>query len=146
MKIRKKKQDVVFSSLIRERANYCCQACGVNKRFEKGTLDCAHIMGRRSVSLRWHPQGAVSLCRGCHIFYTEHPFDWRDWCVDQFGEDLVSELRLVANKPVKWTDKVRDEIYIHYKKELKKMECLRADGSGLMLDFEPHEIMHVFGG
>jgi len=117
----------------------------VNKRFESSTLDCAHIMGRRSVSLRWHPQGAVSLCRSCHIFYTEHPFDWRDWCIDQFGEDLVSELRLVASKPVKWTEKVRDEIYIHYKAELKKMEAERV-GNGLMIDFEPHEVMHTFGG
>ena len=122
----------------------CCQACGVNKRFEPATLDCAHIMGRRSVALRWHPCNAVALCRSCHIFFTEHPFDWADWCRDQIGGDLVAELRLVSNQPVKWTEKVRDEIYLHYKAELKKMEAERAKGNGLIIDFEQHEVMHKF--
>jgi len=31
------------------------------------------------------------------------------------------------------------------KKELKKMEGERV-GNGLMIEFEPHEIMHNFGG
>ena len=144
MKIKLKKRDVIFSKLIRERANYICEACGVNKRGSPGTLDCAHIVGRRSAALRWHPQGAISLCRSCHLFYTEHPFDWRDWCVDHFGADRVAELRLIANRPVKWTSAVREDIYKHYQKELKTMETERAKGSGLMIDFEPHKIMHIF--
>lgn len=144
VRIRKKKQDVIFSKLVRERSNYCCQACGVNKRFESNLLDCAHIMGRRSVALRWHPNNAISLCRACHIFYTEHPFDFADYCREEIGGDLVAELRLVSNIPVKWSTKVRDEIYVHYKKELEKMEAKRIS-TELMIEFEQHEIMHKFG-
>ncbi len=143
MKIRKKKQDIIFSSLIRERANYCCQACGVNKRFEPATLDCCHIMGRRSLALRWHPANALAMCRKDHIFYTEHPFDFRDFCIDHFGEELIAELRLVSNQPVKWSNSVREDIYKHYQQELKKMEKKRLT-TELMIEFEAHEIMHEF--
>ncbi len=144
MKIRQKKLDIVFSNLVRERNNYICQACCTNKRHEPGTLDCAHIMGRRGVALRWHPKNATALCRSCHLFYTEHPFDWRDWCVDQFGEDLVSELRLVSSKPVKWSKSLREEIYQFYRKELLAMQLKRLD-SQMVIDFKQHECMHEFG-
>jgi len=106
-------------------------------------FDCAHILGRRAVALRWHPLNATALCRSCHIFYTEHPFDWADWCRDQFGEDLVSELRLVSSKPVKWTKAVREDIYHHYKLEFAKMNEKRLE-TELVIDFQPHEVMHKF--
>ena len=111
MKIKHGKIDKVFSKLIRERDHWRCQNCGVNKKHEPATCDCAHIMGRRSVALRWHPDNAITLCRGCHLFFTEHPFDWRDFCVEKFGEERVSELRLISSKPVKWSSSVREDIY-----------------------------------
>jgi hypothetical protein len=142
MKVRLKKLDIIFSQLVRERNNYYCQNCCENKRFE-GQLDCAHIMGRRGVGLRWHPCNATALCGACHRFYTEHPFDWADWCKDQFGEDFVVELRLVSSKPVKWSKGLREEIYQHYKKELKEMEAKRLY-TNHVIDFKPHEVMHTF--
>ena len=142
MKLRLKKLDIVFSKLIRERNNYICQACCVNQR--EDLLDCAHILGRRVVALRWHPKNATALCRSCHMFYTEHPFDWRDWCVDQLGEGLVAELRRISNTTVKWSKSLREEIYQHYKSELKIMELKRLD-TQLVIEFEQHSCMHEFG-
>jgi len=141
MKLRLKKLDIVFSKLVRERNNYICQACCENKR--EDLLDCAHILGRRVVALRWHPKNATALCRSCNMFYTEHPFDWRDWCIDQMGEDLVAELRRVSNTTVNWTKALREEIYQHYKSELKIMELKRLN-TQLVIDFEQHPCMHKF--
>ena len=101
-------------------------------------------MGRRGVALRWHPKNAVALCRSCHIFFTEHPFDWADWCKGQFGEDLVAELRLVSNNPVKWYKKTRESIYKHMQAELKIMQDKRSQGQVGYLDFAQHEDMHKF--
>ena len=143
MRIKKKKLDVIFSQLVRERANFICEACATNKRLEQSTLDCAHIFSRRNLSLRFHPKGAVSLCRGCHMFYTENPFDWSDWCRDHFGGDLLAELRLVSNQTVKWTKKQREEIYDHYKQELRIMQGKR-ETTELMIDFEQHSLMYSF--
>ena len=144
MKVKRKKGDIVFSSLVRERANYCCENCGTDKRHDSATLNCAHIMGRRGVALRWHPKNAVALCRSCHIFFTEHPFDWADWCNCKFGESLVAELRLVSSIPVKWYKKTREAIYKHMQAELKIMQDKRSQGQVGYLDFAQHEDMHKF--
>ena len=132
MKIRIRKADVTFSLLVRCRANWTCENCGVDKMGDPGTFDCAHIMSRRSVGLRWHPQNALGLCRGCHIFFTAHPFDWSDFCKEKYGEERVAELRLVSNQVVKWSPKVREEIFKHMKQQVK------------VGTFEPHELFHVF--
>ena len=144
MAIRRNKLDIVFSNLIRERANWYCEVCCTNFRYGGGMLDCAHIMGRRSVATRWHPLNAVSMCRSDHLFFTEHPFDFADWCRGHFGGDVVSELQRVANTPVKWTKKDREEIYQHYKRELKRLEEKRANGYMLKIDIVPHPLMYDF--
>lgn len=77
------------------------------------------------------------------MFYTEHPFDWNDFCMDQFGGDFVAELRLVSNQTVKWTKVQKEEIYQFYKEELKMMEEERKHSS-LIIDFNQHELMHKF--
>ncbi len=133
MKIRRKKADIIFSKLVRDRSNWTCEHCHVDKSCEPETFDCCHIMGRRSVGLRWHPDNAIGMCRKCHIWFTGHPFDWSDFCKDKFGEDRIAELRLISNRPVKWTPKVREEIY-------KWMKSQDKNGT-----FEPHELFHVFG-
>ena len=131
MKIKRKKHDIVFSELVRNRADWACENCGsvVN-------MECAHIMGRRHVGLRWHPRNAICLCKSCHFFFTEHPFDFADFCRDKFGGDFVGELRQVASKPVHWTSTQREEIYQFMKAELAKQQ----PGD----DFAQHELMHVF--
>jgi len=143
MKIKRTKLDIVFSNLVRERANYTCQNCCENKRYDPQYMDCAHIFSRRNTSLRWHPMGAVCLCRSCHMFFGEHWYDWREFCINHFGEELLAELRLVSNQTVKWSKAVREDIYQHYKNEYSLMEGDR-NGSELMIDFNQYELMHDF--
>jgi 5-methylcytosine-specific restriction endonuclease McrA len=137
MKIRRKKHDILFSDLVRRRDNYTCQNCGAYKGDDMQSCDAAHITPRASVGLRWHPLNAITLCRGCHMFFTKYPLDWADWLREKFGEDRVAELRLVHNQTVKWYDKARRDIYEHMKSEYKKQQ----PGE----DFAQHELMHVFG-
>lgn len=143
MKIRITKLDTLFSKLVRERVNYVCEHTGENLR--DGLLDCCHIMGRRGVALRWHPKNAIAMSRSSHIFFTQHPFDFADFCREKFGDELIEELRLISSKPVKWTKGQRDDIFRHYQREYNDMLVMRENGYQARIDFEPHEIMHVFG-
>jgi CO dehydrogenase/acetyl-CoA synthase delta subunit len=79
------------------------------------------------------------------MFYTEHPFDWADFCRDKYGEDEIAALRLVSTQPVKWTPVMREEIYLHLQAEAKKMAQKRSQGVSGRIEFDPHEYMHVFG-
>ena len=94
-------------------------------------------MGRRHVGLRYHPLNAMALCRKCHFFFTEHPFDFVDFCRERMGDDLVSELRQVASQPVKWTPAEKEEIYQFMKAEFAQ----QGEGE----KFPQHPLMHVFG-
>lgn len=124
MKAKLKKEDIVFSKLIRTRDGWRCRKCGVGK--DQAQIQCAHIMGRRSTGLRWHPQNAVALCARCHMFFTSHPFEWVEWCNDKFGEEKVTRLRQAASKPVKWTKAQKEDIYRHMRKEADRAPQARA--------------------
>lgn len=143
MKVKIRKEDRVFSLLVRERVNWHCESCGANHYENRQTLQCAHLESRRHTGTRLHPRNAVALCFTCHRYFTEHPFDWTDWCRDKFGGDFIAELRRVANTPVKWTKRDREDIYTHLKAEYKKMLSKRQNEVG-RIDFDAAEIMHVF--
>lgn len=145
MRIKRKKHDLIFSKLVRLRTNWHCEHCGINKISDPGTLDCAHIMGRRHVGLRWHPQNALSLCRKDHLFFTEHPFDFADWCRDYLGEDRVCALRRAAQKPYKLIKCDRDSIYRHMQDELVEMNRKRLDGVTGRIEIGLHELMEDYG-
>lgn len=141
MKVKRKKLDILFSNLVRERSNWYCQACSTNKLHDKQTLDCAHIFSRRNLVTRYHPKNAVALCRACHMFYTEHPFDWHDWVVDYMGPSQTAKLRKLSNTTIKWTGKQREEIYQFYKLEYEKMKLRRLSGEETIIGFPPHRLM-----
>jgi hypothetical protein len=140
LKIKRTPLDDVFSKLVRLRVNYTCENCG--KR--GGLHDCAHIIPRRSTATRWHPLNAVDLCRGCHLYFTSRPFEWVDWCNEKFGEEFIDELRLVANKPVKWTPADRKDILKHYQGEFERVKPLRDSGVVARIDFAAHDVMYDF--
>ena len=57
--------DVLFSELIRERANWRCEACS-RKVSDKGELHCAHFYNRWNLSVRYNEDNALALCYECH--------------------------------------------------------------------------------
>lgn len=57
----KKKADILFSKWIRARDRKCLM-CG-----KTTNLQCAHIITRANLTLRYAPDNAVTLCWGCHI-------------------------------------------------------------------------------
>ena len=70
-------------------------------------------MSRRHTGLRWHPSNAIALCFTCHAHYTQHPFEWVDFCNREFGWIVIDELRKESNKVTKWTKKQREDIHKH---------------------------------
>ena len=126
MKIRRRKHDIVFSRLVRARDKRC-QRCETDQN-----LDCAHIMSRRHVGLRWHPRNAMALCRACHFYFTGAPFDFVEFCQGKFGEGLIDELRRVASISVHWTPAQKEEIY------RAMLEYTEGE------DFPAHQYMHQF--
>lgn len=71
------KLDQMWSDIIKNRAGYACEHCGISGV----RMEAAHVVGRRHRGTRWGcwvPWGAVydfaghCLCHSCHQHYDEH--------------------------------------------------------------------------
>lgn len=124
MKIKVDKLDTIFSKCIRERDNHTCQWCGR----QDGTLQCSHIFGRRHTGTRWHPDNAKCLCFSCHRKWHENPVEAFKWVEEYLGAGLLQIIREQAHSVRKIKPAEKEEIFQHYKGELKRMEQERAEG------------------
>jgi len=133
--VKRLKLDKVFSDLIRERAEWKCERC--NKSFPDGHrqgLDCSHFYGRRHRSTRWHPDNAWAHCRGCHQYLGSNPAIFDKFARDKLGDVRYDWLMRRHNQVVKYTKSELEEMYQHYKAQLKYMQRRRKTETG-WIDF-----------
>jgi hypothetical protein len=138
MKVKRDKRDIVFSHMVRERAEHTCEWCGkfCGEKHENGRLDCSHIFSRRHKATRWHPDNAVAHCFTCHQTYGENPVAANRWLLDHFGGGYMEILEEKKNSIVKRSKPVREDLYKHLQSEYKRMMSLRSDGVTGRIEFE----------
>lgn len=78
-----------FSAIVRSVG--FCRACGSTER-----LQCAHIVSRRYLGVRFSFDNAMCLCASCHLKYTHRPLEWEVYITEQFGPDLLPSLKTRA--------------------------------------------------
>ena len=48
-------------------------------------LQCAHVVSRKNLTLRWDPINALCLCKVCHIYWQhKEPLEFTDWFREKF--------------------------------------------------------------
>lgn len=73
IKYYKKQADIIFSKIIRARG--ACERCSSTNK-----LQCAHVIGRRNLYLRWDEMNALCLCYRCHIHWMhKQPLEFSEW-------------------------------------------------------------------
>lgn len=134
--LKRSKLDILFSQLVRERANWTCEACG--KYYPEGQrrgLHCSHLFSRRYSLLRWHPENAVAHCYSCHQFFTGNPILFAEWMYMYVGRprlDMLMKSRCVISK---LRAPQYEDIYFHMKTELARGQNRRAEGYLGRLEF-----------
>jgi len=129
------KRDVVFSFLVRERAEYKCEYCG-----KDGRVECCHIYGRRDRKLRWNGLNAVSLCSYHHRYFSEHPAEFMSWLESYVGDGVLEILRERHNdNRVKYSKVDREDIHKHLKAEYEVMMEKRKDGVTGRIEFQNYD-------
>jgi len=133
--VKRDKVDIVFSNLVRERANHTCECCG-----RQGRMEASHFYGRRDRKLRWHPDNASCLCHTCHRRFTENPNEHVAWYETLVGSGVMDMLRERHNdNRIKYSKVDLEDIYKHLKSEYAKMLEVRADGYNGRLEFEAYD-------
>lgn len=126
--IKRDKYDALFSELVRERADWVCEFCRRNYRFDHHGLHCSHLFGRAKQSVRLHPENAFAHCMRCHDNLGQHPVDFAEWARVQLGEQRYLKLQYLASKPTKFTKADREAMHKHYLAEKKRLLAMRKAG------------------
>lgn len=101
------KCDVIFSKIIRARDGHCV-SCGTNQN-----LQCAHIISRRYSGTRCDTENAITLCAGCHIYFTQWPIEFARFIAETMGEGHYETLKARATEASTfgeryWKDKLEE--------------------------------------
>jgi hypothetical protein len=97
--------DRLFSLIIRTRDDWQC-------RFEEAHNDisileapqCAHIVSRRYLAVRWDEDNAVCLCQRHHMKYTHDPIAWEAWVEERWPGRLAVLKRVALAGPAEKID------------------------------------------
>jgi len=137
MGIKRDAADDAFSLCVRERSNWACECC--NKQFsvtDRGSLQCAHIYGRRNKSIRQEPLNAFAFCFGCHLKYTENPLDFDSFVEGKLGSGALQILIEKRQGLVKYNKIFVKECAKHYREQFKIMSAKREGGEMGRIEFE----------
>ncbi len=135
MKIKRNPTDKLFSDLVRERANWCCETCHTYyPEGRRSGLDCSHIFKRWHKSIRWEPNAAIAQCTYCH---TRNPADANPFMAKKIiGEKEYRRLEIKCHGTLpmpKWYEK---EIRKKLRAAWKLMQERRVSGERGRLDFD----------
>lgn len=88
----KREADTLFSRLVRSRG-VCEAAFSPHLSGCSGPLQCAHIVSRRYLSVRWSGDNAIAACSRHHVYYTHHPLEWAVFIGGLIGAEKFEELQ-----------------------------------------------------
>lgn len=97
----KKKAIKLHSEVVRARADYVCQRCGLkrgdvrdNAKKTKVAIQCAHIVSRTYVATVTDERNGFSLCGACHYFLDKWPVEMTRFIIDNHGSlDAYNDLK-----------------------------------------------------
>ncbi len=141
MKNRRDKLDDIFSKLVRERANWTCEAqlpgCGgYHEEGRRQSLHCSHFFSRRKQSTRFDPENAAAHCFSCHKKLEENPLDFAKWVEAHLGNAATENLRIRAATILKRTKPQKEDLYQDMKAAYANLLERRRAGETGRLEFE----------
>ena len=110
MKIRP--ADTLFSKWVRR--NGKCEICGRSDI----KLEAAHYFGRRKESVRFDERNVHCLCWTCHKKSHEDLNYYKDWLINELGQDGFDRLEYDSNQR---GDKDDQLVIIFYKDKVKEL-------------------------
>lgn len=90
----KRKADKLMSLFIRKVGH--CERCG-----KAENLQCAHVITRSNLHLRYDTQNLMALCAGCHLWWHKEPLEAIQWFYSAWPERVkyLTKEKYVIGKP-----------------------------------------------
>ena len=100
------KCDEVFRRKAKERDGWRCVETGAREN-----LQTAHIVLACYMNTRWDFDNVVTLKSGRHIFYTQHPIEWKLFINRLKGPGYYEKMEDRAMIAKKWSGEDLKELY-----------------------------------
>jgi len=98
----KKKADVLFSKLVRQKNR--CEAKWQGGMKCSSQLQCCHIFSRSRNNTRYDLNNAICACSSHHIFWMhKNPIEFTNWLRRRIGSDKLEELEQKSRVFKQWT-------------------------------------------
>ena len=117
MRIKRDKLDILFSKLVKLRAEGICEYCG---RLGNQT---SHFHSRRKRATRWDLDNSIWACFSCHMHLQENPYQHTEFFKKRLGSKRFEELNIRAEILVKID---RDAIEKILREKIKEVESARS--------------------
>lgn len=85
------KCDILFALIVKIKAGWRCAETGT-----RNNLQCAHIVSRTYRNTRWDFNNAICLKSGRHVWYTNHPIEWKQYINKLKGEGYYEAMEKKA--------------------------------------------------
>jgi hypothetical protein len=118
----KLKCDKLFSIAVREVGS--CERCGASFYPD---LQCAHVVSRKYLGVRWDRDNAFCLCKGCHYWGHANPLEWDEFVESKLGADGYADIKRRARAFTTGTKKMTLD---SYRVLLERMEVLVEEATG----------------
>jgi len=117
-----KRLDEAWSELVKLRADYKCEYCGIER-----TLNSHHIYSRANKSVRWLPDNGICLCASHHALnsrFSAHltPVEFTEWLYQVKGENFMLMLKIKANSIGKYHTFEKELLLKELNKEILKLK------------------------
>jgi hypothetical protein len=128
----KKKLDAVFSQYIRLRDSnefgyYKCITCPKIIYWKDG--HCCHYRTRNKLSLRFNEENCNAGCVNCNLFDRDHLGKYAIAIMDKYGDNIIKELDLLAQKTIQIKVPEYLEKIEYYKQAVKEL----AEAKGISI-------------
>ena len=132
--MKRDKYDTVISDLIRERAHWTCEKCGLispegQARGKDRSMQASHFNKRGTGNIPRYDTDAISChCASCHSYLEDRPAEHTAWFTKRYGERLLEIITEKHNRLCKMSKEDKESMYNHYKSELAYVRARREDG------------------
>jgi len=132
--MKRDKFDAVVSDIVRNRADWTCECCGIvsedgRAKKKDRAVHGSHFTSRGAGNIARYDTDAIAChCGKCHAYLGERPYEHSAWFVKTYGEGLLEIIKEKHSRTHKMTKGDKADMYSHYKSELARVLKLRKEG------------------
>lgn len=132
--MKRDKYDEAVSDLVRERAHWTCEKCGLvdtegQAKGKSRKIQASHYYGRGKGNIaRYDTVNVRALCDSCHHQLENAPYEHTSFIESLLSGTTFELLQTRCNQTYKMKKAEKEEMLVHYRFQFKELRESREEG------------------